>query len=179
MSSRDVTSDRRIRAQTSRAALDNLLALVKTPYVKYPFDVTGAQLSWWPLDDDRARQVIDVLREEMAHLRGGQDRIGEQVIDHRQTGAGRVAPRGHLDRSGLACKCAESIADLVSGKVDQNIDPVGPNAICQLIIGPLQNASPPIGSISEGARHGVLDWRAGIANDLESRLVVVLQHRPD
>ena len=71
----------------------------------------------------------------MARLRGGEDRIGEQVIDRRQTGAGRMAPRGHLDRSGLACKCAEPIAGGMSGKVDQDIDLVGPNAIGQLVIG--------------------------------------------
>jgi hypothetical protein len=45
MINREVTSDRRIRAQSSMAELENRLALVKTPYVTYPFDVTGGSVA--------------------------------------------------------------------------------------------------------------------------------------
>src|ERR1035438_4618400 len=90
-----------------------------------------------------------------------------------------MSPCTHLDRSRLARKCAKPVGSRVSGQVDQDIDLVGSDTIRQSIVGPLQNASPPIGYITEGISHFVLARRAGIANDLESRFVVVLQHRPE
>src|SRR5207245_9154270 len=71
---------------------------------------------------------------------------------------------------------SQSIAFRGAGQVNQNIDLICPDAICQLIVGPLQNVPPSVGSLSEGARYIVLDGCTGIADDFESALVVVLQH---
>src|SRR5689334_18538447 len=52
---------------------------------------------WWRLDDDQAGEIIDLLRKKVTNVGGDSDRIGEQVIDRRQTRAGAMSPRGHLD----------------------------------------------------------------------------------
>src|SRR3954468_18421874 len=62
---------------------------------------------------------------------------------------------------------------------DQDIDLVVPDAIRQLIGGPLQDISPSIGDVSEGVRDRILGWSAGITNDFELRLVVGFQHWPE
>src|SRR6516225_10194496 len=67
----------------------------------------------------------------------------------------------------------------MSGEVDQNIDLVGPDAIRQPVVGPLQSVSPPIGDLSERVRDGILFWAAGVTNNFVLRPVVVRQHRPD
>jgi hypothetical protein len=139
----------------------------------------GAQCRGWRLDDDRARQIMDLLGEEMTHLGWDQDRIGEQIIHRWQAGARRMSPGAHLDRRGLARKGAKPIASRVSGQVDQDVDLVGADAIGELIVGPLQNASPPVGYIPERTGHLVLGRKAGIADNLEPRFVVVLEYRPE
>jgi len=122
---------------------------------------------------------MDLLREERTNLGGNSDRIGEQVIDRRQARPGPMSPRGHLDRSGFAGKGPKSIALRVSRQVDQNVDLVGLDAIRQPVIGPFRNVSPARGLFSEGFGDGVLGGSAGITNDLELRLVVILQHGPE
>src|SRR4051812_19151924 len=112
----------------------------------------------------------------MTNVGGDSDRIGEQVIDRRQARAGRMSPCGHLDRGWLAGEHSKAIAFRVTGQIDQNIDLVGPDAICQLIVGPLLNGPPTVGQLSEGTRYIVFDGCTGIADDFEAALVVVLQH---
>ena len=153
ISKRDVTSDRRILAQTPMAASDNLADPVQDAVGQIAIGVIGgseaSQLGWRRLDDHQARQIIDLLREKVTKLGGNGDRIGEQVIDRRQAGAGRMSPCGHLDRSRLAGEYLKSIAFTVAGQVNQNVDLVGPDAIGQPVVGPLESVSPSIGNLPE------------------------------
>src|SRR3954469_11878832 len=112
----------------------------------------------------------------MTNIGGDSDRIGKQVIDRRQARAGCMSPCGHLDRGWLAGEHSQSIAFRVAGQVNQNVDLIGPDTICQLIVGPLLNGPPSVGQLSEGARYIVLDGCTGIADYFEAVLVVVLQH---
>src|SRR5262245_64289757 len=89
-----------------------------------------------------------------------------------------MSPCGHLDRGWLAGERSQSIAFRVAGQINQNVDLIGPDAICQLIVGPLQSVPPSVGSLSEGDRYIVLDGCTGIADDFEAVFVVVLQHWP-
>ena len=55
-----------------------------------------------------------------------------------------------------ACERAKAITVRVSGQVNQNVNLIGPDAVHQLIVGPLQSASPSIGYFPKGVRHAVL-----------------------
>ncbi len=53
---------------------------------------------------------MDLLGEQMAHLRRHGDRIGEEVVDCRQPRPGAAAPCRDLNRRRLAREHGEAVA---------------------------------------------------------------------
>jgi hypothetical protein len=95
---------------------------------------TASQFGRRWFDDQGAGQIVDLLGAESTIFGGNEHRIGEQIINRRQPGAGRVSPGRHLQRRRLAGKDMQPLAFGMPGQVDQDIDLVGSDAVRQLLV---------------------------------------------
>jgi len=69
----------------------------------------------------------------MSGLGGADDRVGNQIVDRRNAGAG---PAGaDRDRRRLAGEDLEPVAGGMAGKVDENVDVISPDLRVELVVG--------------------------------------------
>ena len=125
---------------------------------------------------DGAGQVGDPISELRALGWRHQHGIGKQIVDRCEAAAGRLAPGVQLDRRGLAGACEQPAALHVSHQLDQDVDAVGADQFGQLFIGKIDGAVPCSRAAAKIWREVILLARVRVADDLESRAIMMDQH---
>ena len=104
------------------------------------------------------------------------DRIGDPPIHGREAGGVGVTEIGDLDGRGAAGKDAEPVPHGVPGKIDQDVDAVGANALDDFAIAEPGDRTPQVGVRPKPKGHVVLGPQVGVADDEESGVVVAREH---
>src|SRR3954453_16708881 len=113
----------------------------------------------------------------MARRLRNEDRIREHVVHGLKARTSGVTKSRDLDRGRLAGEEMEPVAGRMPGHVDQDIDPVGLNAIGQFVVRHLPGVDPDVRRGSECGGDLISYRRARIANDLETGMIMMAQYR--
>ena len=62
------------------------------------------------------------------------DCVGQDCVEGFQARGGRITQVGHLHRGGLASEDAQPIAGCVTGKIDQDVNPIAPDELFHAIV---------------------------------------------
>ena len=125
----------------------------------------------------RDRRITRSLNSGSAPRRC-QLRIGQECI-HGGQASGVTVPHevAHLHRRRLPRKRQQPIARSVPCQIDQNIDAVVPDPLCQIRVAQTDRAAPMIGEGMKPLGDRVLGWDLGIAVQLDGRAIMRRQER--
>lgn len=104
--------------------------------------------------------------------RWGVEAIGEQIVDYIHAGGGVMAAGGELHRRRFAGNGQQPIAAGVPGEVDQNVNSVGANHLCQCLVAHMRHVIPLVRGGNKLCGHRIRRDHACVTEDFKLFVVV-------
>ena len=117
---------------------------------------------------DRLLGVIGVAVARRIEIR-----IGQAIVDRRQSGRCRHPQHRHLNRRGLAGKDQHAVAGSVQRRIDEDVDPVGADSLGQLRVAQAHRIVPLAGEGLEFRGDRIGHPHVGIGDELGLPAVLI------
>ncbi len=112
----------------------------------------------------------------MIGSRGGLAAVGDQVAHRREAGGPDVSGPGDLHRRRLSAENGEPVARRVARQVNQDVDAVFADQVCQLIVSHAENGLPRVAVAPQPVGQIVTETLVGITVNPEARTVMGRQN---